>query len=120
MKYLACIFLLSCTVTIACRNSNNKEILGIDSMKVVMWDIMKSDELYLRILAKDSSARRRKENIRLYEQVFYIHHLHKGLFDSSYRFYEAHPVQFKLLIDSLEAYSKREKEKFTSKHGQAD
>ena len=120
MKYLVCIFLLSCTLIISCRNSNNKKILGIDSMKVVMWDIMKSDEVYLRILAKDSTARKRKENIRLYEQVFYIHHLTKGRFDSSYRFYEAHPAQFKILIDSLEAYSTREKNRFTSKHGQAN
>jgi parvulin-like peptidyl-prolyl isomerase len=78
-------------------------------MKLVMWDMMKADELYMRILGKDSTARFRKENIRLYEEVLLLHKTTKGQFDSSYKYYEAHPIEFKLLIDSLEAFSVREK-----------
>ncbi len=90
----------------------------MDSMKVVMWDMMKSDELYQRILVKDSSARLRKENIRMYEEILLLHKTTKGQFDSSYRYYEAHPIEFKLLIDSLEAFAAREK-LMSGEHGQA-
>ncbi|MDB5209571.1 MAG: hypothetical protein JWQ30_398 [Sediminibacterium sp.] len=89
----------------------------MDSMKVVMWDMMKSDELYLRILGKDSSARLRKENIRMYEEVLLLHKTTKGQFDSSYKYYEAHPVEFKLLVDSLEAFAARQKLQ-SGDHGQ--
>ena len=88
-------------------------------MKVVMWDMMQADELYLRILAKDSTARKRMENIHLYREVLALHNVSKGRFDSSYKFYEAHPDQFKLLVDSLEVFSTRQKNKLSAKPGQA-
>ncbi len=114
MKYFVCLFSVACIMT-SCR-SHNHEILGIDTMKVVMWDMLKMDEVYLRMLAKDSTAAKRKENIRLYEEVFALHHISKGQFDSSYKFYESHPVNFKLLIDSLNAFGTREKNRSLGGH----
>ncbi len=93
----------------SCRSGHPKYVIGMDSMKVYMWDMMRADEYYLEIIAKDTSAAKRKENIRLYEQVFAIHKITKGKFDSSFRYYEAHPIAFKILIDSLDAYALREK-----------
>jgi hypothetical protein len=81
--------------------------------------MLKADELYIRIIGKDSTAKKRKENIRLYEEVFLLHHIRKGEFDSSYKFYASHPVQFRVLIDSMEAFSSREKERLFGKPGQA-
>ncbi len=118
MKKSLCFIVLISFITISCWSSANKEILGIDSMKVVMWDMMKVDELYLRIVAKDSTARKRNENVHLYKEVLLLHKVRKGQFDSSYKFYEAHPVQFKILIDSLEAFSTREKNRLPGIHGQ--
>ncbi len=93
----------------SCRSGDPKYVIGIDSMKVYMWDMMRADEYYLEIIAKDTTTAKRKENIRLYEQVFAIHKITKGKFDSSFRYYEAHPIAFKTLIDSLDAYALREK-----------
>jgi hypothetical protein len=112
MKYFLYPVLI-CVMGVSCRFSGKKEILGIDSMKVVMWDMMKADELYMRMLAKDSTAGQHKVNIRLYEEVLALHKTTKGQFDSSYKFYEAHPVAFKALIDSLEAFSAREKNRLS-------
>ncbi|MES2373800.1 MAG: DUF4296 domain-containing protein [Bacteroidota bacterium] len=109
MKMTFLFFVLVCIMSMSCRSSSEKRILSIDSMKFVMWDMMKSDELYMRILGKDSTARLRNENIRLYEEVLVLHKTTKGQFDSSYKYYAAHPIQFKLLLDSLEAFSAREK-----------
>lgn len=109
-----------CLITsMGCRSAVPAEgLLVPDSMKVIMWDMMKADELYLRISAKDTTAARRKENIRLYEQVFAVHKITKKQFDSSYHFYATHPDQFKLLLDSLDVYALRERTKqFEKKYG---
>ena len=118
MRNSLCLIVFISFITTSCRFSGNKEILGIDSMKVVMWDMMKADELYLRIVAKDSTARKRNVNIHLYKEVLLLHKVRKSQFDSSYKFYEAHPVQFKILIDSLEGFSTREKNRLSGVHGQ--
>lgn len=118
MRNFLCLILFVFFIAMSCRSSASKEILGIDSMKVVMWDMLKADELYLRILAKDSTARKRNENIHLYKEVLLLHKVRKGQFDSSYKFYEAHPVQFKILIDSLEGFSTRERNRLSGVHGQ--
>lgn len=118
MKMIRGILVIACVMYMSCgSDSSKKRILGIENMKLVMWDMMKADELYLRILGKDSTARSRKENIRLYEEVLALHKTTRGQFDSSYKYYEAHPVEFKILIDSLEAFSGREKERI-SNYGQ--
>lgn len=110
----ACLF-----AVIGCRSgAPNDGLLAPDSMKVIMWDMMKADELYLRISAKDTTAARRKENIRLYEQVFAVHRITRKQFDSSYQFYASHPDQFRLLLDSLDTYAQRERTKqFEKKYG---
>lgn len=119
MKKYARALLLVWILVASCSSRGPKNIIGIDSMKVYMWDMMRADELYLRILAKDSTASRRKENIRLYQQVLALHRITKGRFDSSYKYYEANPIAFKLLVDSLDAYATREKTKLFSRYGQA-
>jgi hypothetical protein len=78
MKMIFSFLILVCMMGMSCRSSAEKRILGIDSMKLVMWDMMKADELYMRILGKDSTARSRKENIRLYEEVLLLHKTTKG------------------------------------------
>ena len=118
MKFFVyAIIIAGFTVVTGCGSfSGKKEILGIDSMKVVMWDMLKADELFVRLSVKDTVLKKRKENILYYEEVFAVHHITKGQFDSSFKFYEAHPVQLKILVDSLEAFSSREKSKIFEKH----
>ncbi|MEN9686016.1 MAG: hypothetical protein RLZZ28_1802 [Bacteroidota bacterium] len=110
MKKLVALILPLLVISTSCKNTSRKnKPVSIDSMKVWIWDMMKADELYIRMLAKDSTAKQRKENIRLYEEVFAIHGINKSIFDSNFHYYEAHPLLFKVLVDSLEAYASREK-----------
>ena len=104
----------------ACRSNSSKDgILVADTMKVIMWDMMRADEVYLRMTAKDSTAAKRKENIRLYEQVFAIHGITKKQFDSSYRYYASHPTDFKRLLDSLDNFATSERSRlFEKKYGE--
>lgn len=112
MKNILPVFLLTCFVCMGCHSKSGKnKILGIDSMKVVMWDMLRADELYQHILGKDSTAKTRREDIRLYDEVFLIHKITKGNFDNSYKYYESQPPKYKELIDSLDAFSARERAK---------
>jgi hypothetical protein len=113
------IVLIVCLGTLSCTSSAaKKKPIEINRMKLIMWDLIKAGEWHLQILAKDSTIRNKKEDIRLYEQVFFIHGITKDAYFRSYKYYEAHPVEFKVLIDSLDNFSNREKNKLDN-HGQA-
>lgn len=102
----------------ACR-SRQQEVMPLDSMKVVIFDLLRMDQYFVVMQAKDTTKRRSKENIRLYDEVYALHHITKARFDSSYRYYESHPSLFRQLIDSLDTYALREKNKIPVNHGQA-
>ncbi len=119
MKHGILLLVLLTVLLSSCRQTMPPGVVGPDSMKVYMWDMMRADELYLRILAKDSSASRRKVNVHLYKEVYELHHITKGKFDSSYRYYASNPILYKLLIDSLDAYATRERTRLFSRYGQA-
>lgn len=113
--FFALVFLLSA----GCGPAAEKP-LPIPVMKKVMWDIMKADEWYTTISARDSVGKFKKDNIRMYEKVFSIHGITRDKFYNSYKYYEAHPVEMKILIDSIDLFSVRERTRlFEQNHGQA-
>jgi hypothetical protein len=92
-----------------------KNVLPVNTMKVVMFDMLKADDWYARILVGDTLMQRVKEDIPLYEQVFAVHKLTKKQFFDSYHYYESHPVAYKELVDSLESYANMQKLKTLKK-----
>ena len=86
-----------------------KNVIPVNDMSKIMWDMIKMDEYYLRLTAKDTLNLKIKENIRLYEQVFSSYGIKRKNFYDSYHYYEAHPSQFKVLIDSIDAIAARER-----------
>lgn len=111
MKSYAWIILFTLTGYMACKTGGKIKPMPVNQMKPVMWDLMKAGEWYNYIIAKDSTLRNKKEDLRLFEQVFAVHGITKQQFYNSYKYYEAHPIEFKILIDSVDAYSIREKNK---------
>ncbi|SKA19971.1 DUF4296 domain-containing protein [Sediminibacterium ginsengisoli] len=103
-------FFLAGMMMISCNSSAEKDILPVDSMKVVMWDMLKADEWYVHLTRKDSTLKKQREDIRLYEQVFLIHGITREQYYKSYRYYETHPVKFKQLLDSVDQLASREKQ----------
>jgi hypothetical protein len=94
----------------SCKGKQNKKnILPVSSMKLIMWDILKADEWYAQTAIRDTLHKRLNENFQIYEQVYKIHHVSKEQFYTSYKFYETHPDQFKILIDSVIAVGDRDK-----------
>ncbi|NCI45719.1 DUF4296 domain-containing protein [Sediminibacterium soli] len=98
-----------CVLLVACSGKKAKKHIPLNDMKLIVWDMIKAGEWYNVTTVKDTTARKRKEDIRLFSQVLTVHGITRDEFYSSYKYYEAHPVEFKVLIDSLDAYSAREK-----------
>ncbi|MFM9021057.1 MAG: DUF4296 domain-containing protein, partial [Sediminibacterium sp.] len=53
----------------------------------------------------------KKMNFAYYEQVFKLHNISREQFYQSLKYYESHPPQMKILIDSLDQYAARERDK---------
>lgn len=110
------LFLFCCLF--GCYGSSTKEILDVNEMKVIMWDMMKADELYTFQQVKDSTLRLQKKNLDYYEIVFAHHKISRETFYKAYAYYEAHPLKMKELIDTLDQYSVRERNRLFLKYGQ--
>ncbi len=113
MKYgilLAILFVSGCGGS-SFINSVPSNYLQPEEMRYVMWDMLRADEYYNRILINDSTHQLQKENFKLYDQVFRSYGITKEKYYSSFKFYESHPKLFKELVDSVEATSKQSREK---------
>jgi hypothetical protein len=114
IKSTSLLFLVICLLALAC-TSSPKNVLPVNTMKVVMFDMLKADDWYARIIVGDTLMQKVKEDIPLYEQVFAVHKLTKKQFFDSYHYYESHPVAYKELVDSLESYANNQKLKMLKK-----
>jgi hypothetical protein len=104
-------------LSVACNTHKSRfKPLPMNQMKLITWDLMKASEWHSLIVANDSLARKRKEDIRLYAQVFAIHGVTREQYFDSYKYYESHPIDFKALSDSIDALATREKSHLFEKH----
>ena len=109
-KIIVAIVLVSGCFFNSCKSKHTTgDILPIDSMKLVMWDMMRADELAINQGVKDTGRNRKVYNIELYREVLSIHHLTKEQFYQSYHFYLSRPDLNKILIDSLNNYAERKR-----------
>jgi hypothetical protein len=101
------IFLLVAVAGCSDKNSVPSGILAREDMQNVLWDMIQADQ-YSTFFAKDSAHVDLKlENMRLYDQVFQLHHITREKFDKSYKYYMAHPDLSQTLLDSLQAMGNR-------------
>ena len=94
----------------SCKNNSQKS-LPIDTMKVIMFDLLSAEELNNMIIVKDTVQKTKKLNLQFYREVLEKHHVSKEEFFKSYQHFETKPDKMKLLFDSLYAYANRIKEK---------
>jgi hypothetical protein len=103
----------------ACRGNSNEQLLDINEMKVIVWDMLKADELYTVQQAKDSTLRIQKKNLEYYEKIFAYHKISRFTFYKSFTYYEAHPLEMKELLDSIDQYATRERNRSFMRYGQS-
>ncbi len=92
----------------ACKNSKSvsPDILPQSKMKEVLWDIARADLLVANYMVKkDSTINTKEESIKLYQQIFRIHHITKEEFEKSFSYYKSHPLLYRSLLDSVSAHS---------------
>ena len=96
--------LLSCTTS-----DKEKQQLSTDKMKVIIWQLMQADEYYTRASLVDSTMKINKKNIQLYQQIFDLNKVSSVQFYNTIDYLQKHPIQFKVVMDSVTELSKREK-----------
>jgi hypothetical protein len=83
------------------KNSLPSGILAREDMQNILWDMIQADQ-YSGYLAKDSGRINLKlEHMRLYDEVFQLHHISRDKFTQSYKYYMANPELTQTLLDSL-------------------
>jgi hypothetical protein len=103
------IFAAAFTLITSCSgNGMPSGIMPIDTMKYVMYDIIRAQELALMTNSKDTTAANQK-TFDLYRQVFAIHKISKEDFLKSFHYYEANPDKIKTLYDSVSAFADRKR-----------
>ena len=89
------------------KNSIPSGILSREDMQNVLFDMILADQ-YTNNLAKDSAHINLKlEDLRLYDEVFQLHHVSREQFNRSYKYYMDHPELTQPLLDSLQAMGNR-------------
>lgn len=93
---LLLIYLFSCSEK---RPSN--DILPMDKMREIMWDMMRADQYVAAFLLKDSTHNKKAESIKLYEEIFQIHKITREQFKTSFDYYSSRPDLLRPILDSL-------------------
>ncbi len=94
----------------------NKDIIprGIipkDKMEKILWDMILADQFSTQFLLKDSARKNTKmETMKLYAEVFQLHHVSKEEFQKSFSYYLSRPDISKIMFDSLSTQSNRHRE----------
>lgn len=94
-------------------------ILPKDKMESLLWDMMLADRYSAQFLLKDSATKDVKmETLKLYEQVFQIHHITREEFVKNYKYYLNRPDISKVIFDSLSARGTRNRDTIYKKYQQ--
>jgi hypothetical protein len=105
--FTACVLFLA-----ACKDDAAvpKDIIARDNMEKILWDIIRADQFSLQYMGKDTAKKIVKnETMKLYEEIFRIHHVSKDQFKKSFQYYADHPETTKIMFDTLSAYATRQR-----------
>ena len=107
-KYIQ--FSLICFLIFSCKQDKKQiKLIEFYKMKLVVWQLMKADEFYIRSSVGDSTVKTNKKNVQYYQQIFNLNNIDRTDFYKNIEYYESHPIEFKVLMDSVNELSKREK-----------
>lgn len=84
-------------------------ILKQEKMQAVLWDVIKAQAFTDQFVKKDTSKNVDKENLKMQQEIFAIHHITKEEFYKSYAYYETNTGLFKQMLDSIIVQDERNK-----------
>jgi len=82
-------------------------ILPQKKMQQVMWDLIRADELVAYQSSLDSSFHPKERSVQHYARICQIHKISQEDFKRSLRYYQKHPGQLKVVLDSLRNQSEQ-------------
>lgn len=105
MRSLNYFFLAAVVISLfACQNGNeSKEILNQDEMADVLNDITLAEGFVESYMFKDSALNKDSAVQAEIDKALQLRRVSTALFTRSYRYYQAHPDQFKLIADTANA-----------------
>ena len=105
------IIFLSILLFAACASSKTKEetLLPIKTMQQTVWQLMQIDEYLTRQIQTDTTIQPSLKKAEYYQRVFNLNKVDRVKFYATMDYLDKHPVEMKVLMDSVEALSKREK-----------
>jgi hypothetical protein len=97
--------LITLILLTACSHEREREgIISEKEMQKILWDIIQADQFNIQFLKKDSAKEKvKEETMKLYDEIFQIHHVSREQFKKSYQYYINHPEITKPMLDTLAA-----------------
>lgn len=97
--------------TTACNGPSSvpSSVLSYNEMKGVLWDMAQVDE-FVNVYVRGTPKKIEENNLLAYQKVFALHKISNNEFAKSYTFYKSHPLQEKILMDSLLQFSTRQRQ----------
>lgn len=95
----------------SCSNKkvDTDKFLPVEVMQKTVFQLMEVDEFLSRQIQTDTAVQPQVIKAKYYQQVFNLNKVDRVRFYATMRYMEKHPDAYKILVDSLEALSKREK-----------
>lgn len=109
MSKLICLLFFCFVLSCANRDKIPSGIIPKNEMQKVLWDMIQADQFSKQFIVRDSVKKKNLnlEMMKLYDEVFQIHHITKDEFQKSYQFYISRPDILKIVFDSLSAQGNR-------------
>jgi hypothetical protein len=100
-------FILCCFLNACSAEPKPKNILPTKKMQAVMWDMLRADELADYYGGIDTSMRKWTVRVGYYKQIFQLHSITEQGFKKSLLYYQNHPSELQVILDSLQAQGDR-------------
>lgn len=94
---LVALFFVACTG----KDKLPKDVLPVNQMKEVMWDMIRAGEFLDGVVFVKDSNNKAAVSQQWFDKIYKIHRINKEQFDKSYAFYKEHPLLMKEILDSL-------------------
>lgn len=121
MKTTIPFFLAGCLLLVAaCGDRTPKGVLPIDRMKVIMLHQMMAEELVNNYITRNEALDYDSAKLRIYPSVLALHKTDSATFKKSLDYYRSDIARFKMLMDSVNNYATRERDRRFAAEAAAD
>ncbi len=104
------IYILVAFFLFSCKGKEKiNDAISDEKMRIIFFQLLKVDEHITRMSAQDSTWKYSSKSAELYQKVFDLNKVDRVQFYKQVAYFEAHPIEFKVLLDSVNELSKREK-----------